>query len=165
MRIGIMSDTHDNVDTTRRALDHLRASGIEQIIHCGDITSPEIVAMFAGWMVAFVWGNMDQSRPALRRAVEDLNGATIDDQFVGEIEGVQLAACHGDDPIQLDSLITCGLYDYVFYGHTHRRHDETVGETRVINPGALGGTRRETRSLCVIDLPSGAVDFVVWVVS
>ncbi len=162
MRIGIMSDTHDNAGTTRRALDHLRASGVEQIVHCGDITSPEMVALFTGWTVAFVWGNMDQSTHALQWAVEALDGATIGDQFADEIDGVRIAACHGDDPIQLDSLITSGLYGYVFHGHTHRRYDETVGETRVINPGALGGTRRETRSLCVIDLPSGAVDFVEW---
>ena len=50
-----------------------------------------------------------------------------------------------------------GEFDYVFYGHTLRRSDTLIGKTRVINPGALGGPRYQTRSGYLLDLVSGEV--------
>jgi putative phosphoesterase len=160
MKIGILSDTHGNVHNTQRALDILREHGVALIVHCGDITTTEIVELFAGQKVAFVWGNIDRNSALLRSAVERLGSATIGREYTAEIGGVRIAACHGDDPDQLHNLLQSGLYRYLFHGHTHRRHDDRVGSTRVINPGALGGTRHESRSLCVLDLASDEAVFI-----
>jgi predicted phosphodiesterase len=50
--------------------------------------------------------------------------------------------------------------DYLLMGHTHRRHDARVGLTRVINPGALGGTQHEARSVCVLDLANDQLEII-----
>lgn len=160
MKIGILSDTHNQASNTCRALDLLRERGAEQLIHCGDITTPEIVGLFEGWPVVFVFGNMDHHAAALARAVEKLDGAVIGYQFTAEIEGRRIAVCHGHDAQLLKEMTRAGLYDYVFHGHTHRRRHERVGETSIINPGALGGLRRQSRSVCVVDLAAGRVDFI-----
>jgi predicted phosphodiesterase len=68
---------------------------------------------------------------------------------------------HGDSEEVLRGLVASGQYAYVIHGHTHRRRDQTVGRTRVINPGALGGTRHQEHSLCILDLRSGEARFVV----
>jgi len=159
MRIGVLSDTHNDSEMTRRALDVLRERGVEQLIHCGDLTTPDIVALFEGWRVDFVYGNMDGPRGALRVVVEALDGASIAETQLMYLSGKQIAVIHGHQEEQLSNLINDN-YDYVFHGHTHSRRDERIGRTRVINPGALGGTRREARSFCVIDLTSGSVEFV-----
>jgi len=57
-------------------------------------------------------------------------------------------------------LVNSGEYAYVFHGHTHYRADWWAASTRVINPGALGGTKRESRSICIIDLESGEAQFI-----
>lgn len=161
MKIGIMSDTHNNLENTLRALEVLRQRGIERIIHCGDISTPQIVERFAGWRVDFVFGNIDYDRPALIRAVARLGGSgSISDEYQAVIDGVALAACHGHESPRLDRLIHSGTHRWVFHGHTHTRREEIVGGTRVINPGALGGTHRQTRSVCLIDLPGGEVEFI-----
>jgi predicted phosphodiesterase len=67
---------------------------------------------------------------------------------------------HGDNEEVLGNLVTSDQHAYVFHGHTHRRRDKTIGRTRVINPGALGGTRRQRRSLCVLNLKTGEARFV-----
>ena len=56
MKIGILSDTHNNEHNTRLVLDLMRMHRVERLIHCGDITSPHIVALFEGWQVDFVRG-------------------------------------------------------------------------------------------------------------
>jgi putative phosphoesterase len=160
MKLGILSDTHNNVENTERALDILRERGAERLIHCGDLTTPGIVALFDGWRVDFVFGNMDKKRGSLKEAVDALPSASIGEVFEATLDGTRIVAYHGHDEDRLYGLIYQGGYDIVLHGHTHRRRDDRVMGTRVINPGALGGTRHERRSLCVLDLGSGSLEVV-----
>lgn len=160
MKLGVMSDTHNNVNNTQQALEVMRTHGVERIIHCGDISGPKIVEMFEGWRVDFLLGNVDYDPGALREAVSALADATIGHEFREEIDGVRIAATHGHDEPLLRDLIHAGNHAFVFHGHSHRRRDEMVAGTRVINPGAVGGMRPQTRSVCVIDLETREVEFV-----
>jgi putative phosphoesterase len=161
MFLGILSDTHDNAANTRRALELFKRQRVEFIIHCGDITTPEMVQLFDGWSAAFVFGNVDVAEAKLIAAVSRLSEpASIGHRYTGIIGGASVAAYHGNDDEYLDTLIVSGQYDYVFYGHTHLRRDETIGRTRVINPGSLGGRKEKTRSVCVLSLPDGNARFI-----
>jgi putative phosphoesterase len=160
MKIGILSDTHNHLENTARALSIFRQHGVERVIHCGDITTPAVVGAFAGWQVDFALGNMDRNISDLKTAVRALGLGSIGHTCTIETNGKRLVACHGDNARTLIEFIHCGLYDYVFHGHTHSRRDEIVGQTRVINPGALGGTARESRSVCIVDLETAQAVFV-----
>src|SRR4051794_6847804 len=59
VRLGILSDTHNELERTHRAVQRLRAEGAEALIHCGDLSSPAIVALLAGLPSWFVLGNHD----------------------------------------------------------------------------------------------------------
>ena len=72
MRLGILADTHDELSRTRTAVQMLRASGAEALIHCGDLASPPIVAACAVLPCWFVFGNHDSDWvPALQQAVRE----------------------------------------------------------------------------------------------
>ena len=43
MRIGILSDTHDQVQRTKSAVAMLVEGGAETLIHCGDLTIADVV--------------------------------------------------------------------------------------------------------------------------
>jgi putative phosphoesterase len=159
IRLGILSDTHDSRDNTIQALKVLVEQGVERLIHCGDITRPATASLFEGWPIDFVYGNMDGDPTELEGIIGEIPGASIATRFTAEIDGVRIGACHGDDKRLLREMIRSGLYNYVFHGHTHRRRDEQIGTTRVINPGAVGGMRHQTRSVCVLDLTSGEITF------
>ena len=160
VKIGILSDTHNNIDVVRRALKYLHTQAVKHIIHCGDITTPGTVSLFDGYQISFVYGNMDQDRAGLLHAVRGLSQGSIRDVQRFELGNKRIAACHGHQSATFEELVRGGLYDYVFYGHTHRRRDDTVGSTRAINPGALGGLRRQPRSVCVLDLSDDRAQFV-----
>ena len=49
MRIGILSDTHDQVRRTRFAVAMLVESGAEALIHCGDLTTADVVEECSGF--------------------------------------------------------------------------------------------------------------------
>jgi hypothetical protein len=162
VKIGILSDTHNHAANTRTALDTLRARGITQVIHCGDITTPEIVFLFAGWDVTFVLGNMDSAWVELGEAANRIGAARPRQSVEFEIAGRQIGVTHGADASLLHRMMMSGRYDYVCHGHTHERRHEVRSAygVRLINPGALGGNRPQSRSICVLDVEAGQVEFI-----
>jgi predicted phosphodiesterase len=80
--------------------------------------------------------------------------------YRGEIGGARIAVAHGHMPALLEELVRSQAYAYVFRGHSHQHGEELVGNTRVINPGALGGLHRDQRHICVLDLGLAKTTFV-----
>ena len=160
MKIGIISDTHDNLHNLETTLDILRAEQVTNLLHCGDLCGLDIVRALADFDVWIAQGNMDRHLK-LPQATEETRGhISLAWLQKPTLNGCSLAVIHGDNEEVLGNLITSGQHKYVFHGHTHRRRDQTVGDTRVINPGALGGTRRQSRSFCIFDLATGEARFV-----
>ncbi|GAB4572567.1 MAG: metallophosphoesterase [Anaerolineae bacterium] len=150
MLLGILSDTHNNLHTTRAALERFRAEGVRRLIHCGDITTGAVVMLFAGWDVTFVWGNVDRTRADVEAAARMVGLPLPRELAILTVDGLPLAVTHGHDG-QLEHLIATQEYRYILHGHTHQRRDERFGHTRVINPGALGGRRPQPRSVAILD--------------
>jgi putative phosphoesterase len=153
-RIGIISDTHGQVDYTQDAVQLLESLEVALVIHCGDIGTAAVVRQFSRWPAHFVFGNVDDPR-SLKRAIE-AEGQTCHDRF-GQLEvaGVRIAFLHGDDSRLLADTIASGQYDLVCHGHTHVRRQEQLGKTLVLNPGAI--YRANPHSFAIVDLPELAV--------
>ncbi len=158
MKLGILSDTHDNLDGVRKACDLFAAEGVSLLFHCGDVCGPSVVEALSGFTVYFAVGNMDRM-PALGLAVDALQGGRLARLHQLTLSGRTVALLHGDDGDLLRRLVASDGYDYVIHGHTHRRRDERRGRTRTINPGALGGVRWEPRSVCILNLETDEVHF------
>lgn len=169
MKIGILSDTHNNIRNLQAALEALERHEISVLIHCGDLTGVEVAFHLAGWAeqagctrLITVFGNGDIATGEMRNILQAQNPENYAGQvFTGAIDGVAIAAAHGHVPGALEELVHSGRYAYVFKGHSHRRGEETASPTtRVINPGALGGLHRESRSVCLVDLEVAKVQFI-----
>ena len=160
MKIGIVSDTHDDVDSLEAALEELRGEGVRKIFHCGDVCSPELVRRLAGFEVWIAQGNMDRHLGLAQAVEETLGRGRLAWLHQPMLDGTSLAMIHGDNEELLGNLVASGRYAYVFHGHTHRRRAQVIGRTRVINPGALGGRLWESRSFCILDLATGGIRFV-----
>ncbi len=160
MKIGIISDTHDDLANLTAAIEVLRAEKVSNILHCGDLCGPDVIRALAGFDVWIAQGNMDR-HIGLSQAAEETFGRVPLAWFQKPtLNGYPLAMIHGDNEEVLGNLINSGRYKYVFHGHTHRRRDQMVGRTRVINPGAMGGTRKQSRSFCILDLATGEARFM-----
>ena len=187
MRIGLISDTHNNLQNVKLALTRFRTEGVQTILHAGDITGPKILEALADvtplkeshpphkapwggrkpsskFDVWLVWGNMDR-HPQLESTVQALFGsgrlAYMQDLT---LNGARIALIHGDVWERLQALIHAGdagnpFYDYVIHGHTHKPKDERTNTTRVINPGALGNAAWRSPTYAILDL---ATDDLQW---
>lgn len=147
MKIGVISDTHDRVETVRAALAELRSHNIELLLHCGDIESPPTLELFRDIPTHFVLGNCDWLPDQLAAGISEIGG-TLHDRFGHlELDGIQIAWTHSHDRRLFHDLEHCGKYDFLFYGHTHVAEQHQTGKTHVVNPGALHRAREKT---CVV---------------
>ncbi|HET91940.1 MAG TPA: metallophosphoesterase [Chloroflexi bacterium] len=160
MKIGIISDTHDNVGNLARALAKLKDQHVSRVFHCGDVCQPGIIHLLTDFDLWIAQGNMDRHIGLAQTAEELVGPGRLAWLHRPVVDGYATAMIHGDNNEVLGNLITSGQYAYVFHGHTHQRRDQMVGHTRVINPGALGGTRKQSRSFCILDLETNKVQFI-----
>jgi putative phosphoesterase len=160
MRIGIISDTHDNLRNLETALEILEKEGIARLLHCGDLSGPGVVEAMSRFNVWIARGNVDHHPELEPTVLEILGNGRLAEHHRLNLAGHTVLMVHGHREGELRRQISTGEYAYVFHGHTHRRRDETIGPTRVINPGALGGMRWQQRSFCIVDLESDEVAFI-----
>jgi putative phosphoesterase len=152
MRLGVVSDSHGHVELTRPAIRMLQSLGVEQVLHCGDIGSAEVVELFAAWPTHFVFGNCDGNRRELELAIAAA-GQTCHGEF-GDLTlaGKRIALLHSHDGRRFRQALHSGEWDLVCYGHTHMAAIERFGDTLALNPGAL--YRAQPHSLAVVELPA-----------
>jgi putative phosphoesterase len=136
MRIGILSDTHNEVERTSLAVRRLIDEGAEALIHCGDLTGPDVVYECAGLPAHFVFGNNDYDLAGLRRAMGAIGAVCLGRSGLIELGGKRIAVTHGDSTKEI-SRLAAEAPDYLFFGHSHWAADERNGATRWVNPGAL----------------------------
>jgi putative phosphoesterase len=158
MRLGILSDTHDELARTQRAVQLLRDAGAEALIHCGDLASPAIVAACAVLPCWFVFGNHDADNvPALQQAAAERGAVCLG--WAGEVEfdGKLIAVAHGHMSYDIRRALAARPH-YLLTGHLHIASDRREGLVRRINPGALYDADRFTVAL--LDLQDDELQFV-----
>jgi len=148
--LGIMSDTHDNLDYLNRALVLFEKKGVEHIIHAGDFTSPftffKAMNKFAGGFTG-VFGNNDGDKVALNNLYQ---GRIYTQPHIFELGGRKIVVMH--EPDVADALADSGHFDLVVFGHTHRPVLKRVKNTLVINPGEIAGWLYGKTTAAIVNL-------------
>jgi putative phosphoesterase len=158
MRLGILADTHDEIARTQRAIGMLRAAGADTIIHCGDLTGPEILAACGILPCYFTFGNHDADRvPELKKAAVETGAVRLDWGGVVELHGRRIGVTHGHMDIDV-RRVSASRPDYLLFGHLHFPVDFRDGAVRRINPGAL--YRADECTVAILDLESDDLQFL-----
>ena len=162
MKVGVLSDTHDNVPAVEAAMNRFGAAGVESVVHCGDFIAPPVIPHLDrdGVAVHAVRGNNDGEREGLTSAFESLSGGQLHGRFAElEFDGLEIAVLHGEQRPVIEAL-AAGEYEYVLHGHWHVRERWEVDGTTVINPGAHFPTvPAEHRTVAIVDTDADEVAF------
>lgn len=158
MRIGILSDTHDRLVRTQRAVTLLIDAGAEALFHCGDFTTPAILITCAQLPLYFVFGNNDHDMvPFLKEAAAESGATSLEWGGVVELGGKRLGMTHGHMTTDLRRVLAQSP-DYLFSGHSHLVDDHRDGTVRRINPGALH--RALTYTVALLDLETDNLEIL-----
>ena len=159
MKLGLLSDTHNDQRHVKQALARFRQEGVTILLHAGDVTSKKTLRLFKGFDLYISRGNMDRD-PGLRQVTESMFGLGRFKMIHRlTFDGLKIAMTHGDNHHDYTQLIESQAYDYIIRGHTHRRRDENVGPTRVINPGAVR-TRWHVATCAILNTQTGDLTWI-----
>ena len=158
MKIAILSDTHDNVQTLARALPDLRDADV--VLHCGDVCSPFTLKRLAEGVaskpVHLVWGNNDGDRRMLAEIATHAGNVHLHGEFADFTLGdLRVAMSHY--PAVARAVAASGQYGLVCYGHDHHAHEERVGATWLLNPGELAGVLTGRATWVLLNTITGKV--------
>lgn len=158
MLLGIVSDTHNELARTQRAVQILRGAGAEALVHCGDLSTAPIVSACALLPCYFVLGNHDSDNvPELKRAAADFGSTCLGWGGVINLADKKIGVVHGHLTSDLRRVLEQNP-DYLLSGHAHFPVDTMEGTVRRINPGAL--FRAKQFSVALLDLSSNALRFI-----
>lgn len=155
--VGLISDSHGQIDLTRLAVETLTNAGADIFIHTGDICDLRVLDTLAGNTAHIVFGNCDWDLQNYSQYAA-LLGLTVDHPYGQIMVGDKtIAFSHGDDIKHYLKAITNNV-DYFCHGHTHEVRDEIVDSIRFINPGAM--TRVKTYTVALLQPMSGNLTFL-----
>jgi hypothetical protein len=152
MRIGVVSDTHNQLGNVARIVELLNASRVERVVHTGDITQARTLELFARLDVQLfgVFGNNDEREP-LAAAAQRLGFRLGEPPLELAWAGRRIVVVH--DPRDLDGALG-PEHSLALHGHTHRRVAEQRGGCLVFNPGECAGHLVGHNAVGVVDLVS-----------
>lgn len=152
MKIALVSDSHDNLNFIRKFVSDVKNKKIELIIHLGDIISPFSAGEFlkAEKKIIAIFGNNDGE-------IKGLSSMLDIKPFPREIEinGKKIVLYH--DPLFNEENLWD--FDFLFYGHTHKKYFIKRGKTLIINPGELCGYLTSLSTYVTLDLENPVPHF------
>ncbi|MCM2324857.1 MAG: YfcE family phosphodiesterase [Candidatus Woesearchaeota archaeon] len=140
MKIGIISDTHDQVEKIKKAIKIFNKEKVVLVYHLGDWCSPFTLELYRGLRcsVKGIFGNNDADIYKMFRYKPD-NVEFFDKFYVDEFDGKKICLFHGDPKEIVERLFDSKQYDLLLSGHDHISKIRDNGKTLHIDPGSMMG--------------------------
>ncbi len=151
MKIGVVSDTHNNLRNVGRIVELFNEYGVDRVVHTGDITQAKTLDVFAQLDAPMwgVYGNNDQERESLEAAVQAHGFLFQEPPFELTWHARSILLVH--DPLDLNDTLA-PHHELALHGHTHlHRYESRAGQV-FFNPGECAGHMRGHNAVGVVDL-------------
>jgi putative phosphoesterase len=161
MLLGVITDTHDNKDKTRKAIAEFNRRDVDLVVHAGDMIAPFTALLFDDLKAPYRFhtGNNDGEILMLKQKVEETGGEFNRYDFEFEFGNRRFLVQH--EPVNLDALAASGMYDCIIYGHTHDADNRTFENgTLVLNPGECCTWLRGLANIAIIETDTMGVEII-----
>lgn len=158
MQVAIMSDSHDNIWNMRKAVEIVKNSNAELLIHCGDFIAPFMLKELddAGIPVHGVFGNNDGDQFTLTRmAAVTLNNITLHG-LSGQVDAAGFSIGFTHYAELGAGLVSAGQCQLVCFGHTHVHDIKKDAGVTLLNPGEVMG-KEGAPGFCFVDTETAAI--------
>ena len=152
MLIALLSDIPDHTTHLLLALHAAEQEGCTHLLFMGDMASASTFrTLREEWEhgIDLVFGNNEYELGVFRQMAETWAQTTLHgDEADITLDGSRIYFTHL--PWSATKATESGLYDAVFFGHTHSAEQRQLGGTLVVNPGEVYG-RQGAPSIGVYD--------------
>ncbi len=145
MKVGILSDTHNNIDKILKAIKFFNLRQTEFVLHAGDFSYPQAAKYFEKLNCPFmaVFGNNDFAVYELKKVMDPF-GSIFEPPYEFVLDGKDFLMTHR-------FYTPSKKYDYIICGHTHRPLILKTYNGLVINPGETTGTRYGRSTVAILE--------------
>jgi len=147
MKIGLISDSHDNLPKIAKAVRFFHRVKVGFVFHAGDFIAPFSIAKLdilkCDWRGVF--GNNDGETLGLLRASE---GKIMPGPLRMELAGRKIIMVHDIQQINKDSEGA----SLIIFGHSHQPQIIKDNNRLLINPGECGGWLSGKSTVALVDL-------------
>ncbi|AYK14477.1 MAG: metallophosphoesterase [Methanosarcina flavescens] len=152
--IGIISDSHDNMNALWKAVEFFNERGVKAVLHAGDLISPFTARAFKELKpkLYFVFGNNDGDRVTLIKRLEEIGATSCGDFGDLTIDGLHIALLHGTNEALVKAIAKSEEFDVVIRGHTHEPNVKIIEGVPVINPGESSGVLSGKSTVAILEI-------------
>ena len=146
MKLGILSDTHNNTTNVKKAIEFFNLRHVDMVCHAGDFSSVETAQLFAKLKMPFisVFGNNDFYTYDLTKTIEPFGQINLA-PYIFSIDNKNILLTH-----YIFTEIPANI-NYVIYGHTHKAKIYKSKNVLFINPGEVCGYRYGSPSIAILN--------------
>jgi len=153
MKLGVISDSHDNLVAVAAAVRFFQDQAVEQILHAGDYCAPFALKRLLQSRIPFdgVFGNCDGEREGLAKLLPSLGPGPRH----LELGGQKICIVHDRSRLGHEAIEAS---DILLFGHTHEPLVQRENGRLVVNPGESAGWLTGRCTVAVIDTHTLAAD-------
>ena len=151
MRIGVVSDTHNNLPNVRKIVALFNAADVDRVVHTGDITEPKVLHEFGQLNAPMVgvFGNNDHDPDELASIASSLGMEFSHAPLFLDWHQRRILVVH--DPRELDDHLDASVH-LALHGHTHLHNHYESDQGIVFNPGECAGLMEGFNTVGIVDL-------------
>ena len=151
MRVGVVSDTHNNLANCRQIVRLFNEAAVDCVIHTGDVTQAKTIHVFSDLEMPMigVFGNNDLERETLEVAISEAGFVFFEPPHTMELAERSICIVH--DPLEFPIGYE-SQFDVSLHGHTHRFHHFQSDNHLAFNPGECAGMMKGLNAIGIIDL-------------
>ncbi|MFN2399520.1 MAG: YfcE family phosphodiesterase [Gemmatimonadaceae bacterium] len=160
MRVGLLADSHDRVPAIAEFAKLFAEAGVGLVLHAGDFCAPFSLRPIRdkNLTLAGVFGRNDGDHEGLRlEAARGMGTELYESPHSVEVETKRILVVHDIGEVNQRSL---DEHAFVVTGFTHRHGIERSDSCVIINPGEACGWLTGVPSAAILDLETGAVEFL-----
>lgn len=153
MKIGVVSDTHNNLKNIEIIINLFNDIKVPIVIHTGDISNAHTLEQFSKLNsdLIGVYGNNDRNESGLKEIAQKNKFQFQDPPRRLSLLDREIVIFH--EPDNIDQFLSENkLIDVVLYGHTHRYENSTKNGVLYFNPGESAGMQKGSNAIGILDL-------------
>ena len=153
MKIGVVSDTHNNLKNIEIIIDLFNGEKVPIVIHTGDISNAHTLERFSrlNSELIGVYGNNDRNELGLEEVAQKNNFHFQQPPKRLNLLDREIVIFH--EPDNIDQFLSENkLVNVVLYGHTHRYENKTKNGVLYFNPGESAGMQKGSNAIGILDL-------------
>ena len=153
MKIGVVSDTHNNLKNIEIIINIFNDEKVPIVIHTGDISNAITLQKFSrlNSELIGVYGNNDRYESGLKQVAQKNNFQFQEPPRRLSLLDREIVIFH--EPDNIDQFLSENKFiNVVLYGHTHRYENNTKNGILYFNPGESAGMQKGSNAIGILNL-------------